>query len=174
MSDRDYYIARGRSLAAVIAFEDGTVAYWKAVGAALAEAGVPTGTKFQYYTTWNRFVGLHVPHGEQVPDGFRREKRQPSCCVPDRKSAVGKTLAAKLKATKGPNEIGLCHAMCGQPHAWMGADRGRGGFSVGYYFPERVGGEWVVSCHEGGIPPYDCEPLPRSEYWRRKEAEVTP
>lgn len=174
--EKDFYLARGRSLEAVREHQAASVAYVEELLSLLPEYGIqvdPKNTRF--FLGLGGFVGWPLPIDQPVPPGWVRDRLSRDMICPDRsrkkENIVGKALRKALEELpKYPNEISLCHALCGEPFAWSGsAPKGSFGRSVGYYTYEELGGEFVLSVMSGGKAPYDAEPLLRSAYWKMKE-----
>lgn len=174
--ERDYYLARGRSLEAIKEHQAASVAYVEALFAVLPEYGIQIDPKSStFFLGLGGFIGWPLPLTHSIPEGWVRDRRHKDMICPNgsrkKDNVVGKALRKALDGLpKYPNEISLCHALCGQPFAWSGpGPKGGFGRTIGYYLYEELGGEFVISIQAGGKAPYDAEPLLRSTYWKMKE-----
>lgn len=160
----DYYIAKGRSLAAVQEYLALRKSYHDAVRAVLTEFGVEdTNTLF---TVGDRIVGV----GAQavLPDCLKQNRDDPECYLPNGRTKSGRGLGRRLRALDRPNESHFYTALCGEPLA--NVVRVGNKLNMTGYGAKVFGEATVLSCIEGGHPPYDAEPLPRSAYWKMREA----
>lgn len=174
--DKDYYVARGRSLEVIEEHHQQVVAYVEESLRIVSRFGIPTDSRTSR-TLFDSggFVGIEFPLDQLVPEGWVRDHSMPGFVFPDRsrkkERTVGKALCKALKELpRYPSQISLCYKLCGQPFAWSGPFTGSRR-PVGYYLYEDLGGKIVLSIQAGGKAPYDAEPILRSEYWRMREEE---
>nr|WP_320132357.1 hypothetical protein [uncultured Holophaga sp.] len=156
--ERVYFIAGGRSLEAVKAWDALRQAAMGAFAAFFDKAGI---TKAEGTRTGHIFY----TEGQADPliPGFRHPARS-SGWIFDRKTPEGKALAEEWASFYLPHasdlEVGVSPVMAGM--------------RVHFAVPELVGDAWVLSCPcLCGKPkpePFDSTPIKTSEYWAMKEA----
>lgn len=167
--DKDYYLAKGRSLEAVISYQEKLKALLHGSVAALQEFGVPATTADRLQIAGGSFWSIQ---SEAVARWFS-EQDQKSCPLrrtPDGsfKAHYGKALWKKLRNLPRADISEFHHELCGEAFPNMQFD-GKGFQTTSSIFGlEALGEQWILSCTAGGIPPYDAEPLARSVYWAMK------
>jgi hypothetical protein len=78
-------------------------AWREKVEAVLAELGFP-GRRFATSgNTDRKVIGVEHPHGEEVPEGWRRSRELPEAIVPARRTSVGKRIGKQLDKLILPN-----------------------------------------------------------------------
>lgn len=166
----DYYVAAGRSLAALEEHDAASLAYWKAVLEVGEKHGVRTLNadwlvtgQVQWYSSDNAFAGFFVPEERAISVELLTRGKPKTCCLPNARTKAGKALRDDLRALKPARDVTLCYKLCGNPYAWIGAKPQ--GFSRDY-----LNDKHILSCPAGGFPPYDALPLARSVYWQMREA----
>lgn len=165
----EYFIARGRSLVAVLAHFEVLNAHRDAFWA-LGQAIGATAPVFRGREGYGwRF------DGDAAPDVVREDPRNPGVWVTHRKTKAARDLhsaAGKIP----PSPRGLVWDFW--PRQFLGGiptgPWGRGGQPISGVGVERLGTDWVIEVPipygETAAPvPPDALPLLRSEYWKRKE-----
>lgn len=153
MSDTAYYIAAGRSLAAILAWAKGSKAARRKINAFAKRFG----TKRVMMHT-NTMTGVAVAAGlifdAEAPDGWRRKE---NFYVPDLKTAEGKAIAKEMREMTSPGP---------GPDAGKLFVFGHKMFSPGL---DRVGEQWIISQHAKADAPPEAKPIKASKFWKMKE-----
>jgi hypothetical protein len=154
-----YFIAKGRSLEAVMAWGAKREAALGIMAKVFEEVGAERGGGD------GAQLSLYLPDGKQpqVP-GWRPKASKRGWWLVDRTTPEGKAMAKRLADAKIPGAMDL----------EVGVSPVIKGFSMECCIPERIGDAWTLQVPElKGKPsgtPWDAQPLKASDYWALKEA----
>lgn len=162
-----YYIARGRSLDAIKAFQSSRAAYLAACNELIAKHGGPWPGLVPGFRDGRMVAWIAEGVVDTVPECLRLYKGG-GHYVPNGKTPTGRSLSAGLRVVNEscPSAYKLTMAMCGD----VSISTTNGEMRMISYGFEKLGDDYVISGNDGGLVPYDAEPIARSVYWAKKEA----
>lgn len=159
MSDTSaYYIAAGKSLAAILYWHE----YKQTQRNAWKEFAKRFGAKDVYAISYSggSAAVFGLKFGGTVPEGWvKKYGKFGDYWKPNHRTKSGKALIEELESLR----------ISGPP-----ADAGNDYLGEGRLFTpghEKIGDQFIISQHEKAKPPPDAVPLKRSEYWAMKEAK---
>lgn len=171
--ETDYYIAKGRSLEAVERYQKEALAHrenGRALQTQLDAQGI--------FEIGNQVVGFAYDRNCDLPKGLRWDKKNGhrGMAVPDRRLKEGKAIQKRLESPACPSSWDFNHWILGDKAMYVLGPHPNGhSSSIGIVGFEHLGGDWVLKVpvpDKGKAPaPIDAEPMKRSEYWARKEAQ---
>lgn len=171
--ETDYYIARGRSLEAVERYQKDALAHRENARTLQTELGA-TGL----FEIENRVVGFAFDRAAELPVGLRWDKNHGhrGMAVPDRRLKEGKDIQKRMDSPTCPSAWDFNHWVLGDRSMYILGPHPNGhSSSIGIVGFEKLGDDWVLRVpvpDTGSAPvPLDAEPMKRSEYWARKEAQ---
>ena len=164
--ESEYFVAKGRSLAAVERFireVDEHTARARQLEAELKANGL-------YFADFAA-VGFGFADGAKLPLGLRWDRKHRGMAAPDLRTVEGKEIRRKLHC---PTRLDLTEWAMGDRLIFLGRVHQIGGISIVKIGYERLGEDVIIvvpTASKGPTAiPLDAEPLPRSVYWARKEA----
>lgn len=160
-----YFIAGGRTLAAIEAYRTAAAAHRSYMQELGAELGLPD--------LWEREGYVVGFGGFVVPDFMRRTRENPKILVPNRKTGMGREVLARMRAAPPvPSREWVMRAA--GLEMTIHFINGRGFFPTCGWEPVGEHTIFILHADEKGEPrhgtPHDCERIPASRYWLLKES----
>lgn len=144
-----YYVAAGRSLAAVEEWVTKREVNRVERGKLSAEIGTD-----QFWAVRESLLAAIFEPGSTIPPGLT-QKKGTNRYYPNRRSLAGRMMSRRFDSLRCPDHFGV--------DDYVGDGR--------WHTPGicKMAGKWIISHHVKAEPPLDAIPLKRSEFWRMKE-----